>query len=259
MSLMVASSFVKIVAPGIGVALAGFAQADDVTVFAASSMTNALARIEPGFEAETGHDLTVSLAGSSALARQIRQGAPADIFISANPDWMDMLEADGLLQEGTRFDLVGNSLVLIAADAAAAPVEIGPDMDLAGLLGQGRLAMAHVDAVPAGIYGKAALDTLGQWAKVETRVVQTKNVRSALAFVALGEAPYGIVYATDAEAEKKVTVVGRFPAETHPPIVYPAARVAGRSGQAVDAFLSYLAGPAARAAFEAEGFEMAGR
>lgn len=234
------------------------AHADEVTVFAAASITNAMVEIQRNFETMSGHDMVISLAGSSALARQIQHGAPADIFISANPGWMDTLETDGLVEEGTRFDLLRNSIVLIAHGVDVAPVKIGPDMDLAGLLGDGPVAMALVDAVPAGIYGKAALESLGLWDDVEAQVAQTDNVRAALALVALGEAPLGIVYATDASAEDRVTVVGRFPAETHPPIVYPAAGVAGRTGAAAVAFLSYLRGSGAREAFERAGFKMAG-
>lgn len=230
------------------------AKADEIVVFAAASMTNALAEIETNFEAATGHDLVVSLAGSSALARQIQQGAPADIFISASTDWMDTVEADGLLEERSRFDLLGNSIVLVAFGTEAAPVEIGPVLDLAGLLGDGRLAMALVDSVPAGVYGKAALESLGLWGDVEAQVAQADNVRAALAFVATGEAPYGIVYATDAAAEGNVTIVGTFPADTHPPIVYPAADLANRDFPAEVEFLDYLRGPEARAAFERQGF-----
>jgi molybdate transport system substrate-binding protein len=233
--------------------------AGEITVFAAASMTNALADIETDFEAATGHDLVVSLAGSSVLARQIQQGAPADIFISANPGWMDTLEADGLVAEGTRFDLLGNSLVLIAHGTGAAPVAIGPGTDLACLLGDGRLAMALVDAVPAGIYGKAALESLGLWEGVEARVAQADNVRAALAFVAAGEAPYGIVYATDAVAEGAVTVIGTFPADTHPPITYPVAAMAASDSPLTGTFLDYLRGPEARAAFEAQGFAVMAR
>ncbi|MEN9063525.1 molybdate ABC transporter substrate-binding protein [Ponticoccus litoralis] len=230
------------------------AHAEEINVFAAASLTNALAEIETNFEAATGHDLVISLAGSSALARQIQQGALVDIFISANPGWMDALEADGLVEAGTRFDLLRNSIVLIAAGADAAPVEIGADMDLAALLGDGHLAMALVDSVPAGIYGKASLEALGQWGAVEGRVAQADNVRAALAFVAAGEAPYGIVYATDAAAQDRVTVVGTFPADSHPPIVYPAGDLANRDFPAETEFLDYLRGPEARAAFERQGF-----
>ncbi|RBI77309.1 molybdate ABC transporter substrate-binding protein [Roseovarius sp. TE539] len=232
--------------------------AAEITVFAAASLTNAITEVETRFEAATGHDVIVSLAGSSALARQIRQGAPADIFISANPGWMDTLEEGGLVEDGTRFDLLNNAIVLIGADPEAKPVEIGPEMDLAGVLGGGRLAMALVGAVPAGIYGKAALESLGIWDEVAPRVAQADNVRAALAFVAMGEAPYGIVYATDAVAEDRVTVVGTFPAETHPPIVYPAAALTASDNPLNATFLDFLRGHEAREAFKAEGFTMAG-
>ncbi|WP_240722399.1 molybdate ABC transporter substrate-binding protein [Poseidonocella sp. HB161398] len=234
------------------------AAADQITVFAAASMTNAMAEIEDKFEAETGHELSVSLAGSSALARQIQQGAPADVFISANPGWMDTLEKDGLLAPDTRFDLLENSIVLIAHGSGAAPVAIGPDMDLAALLDGGRLAMALVDSVPAGIYGKASLESLGLWEGVAASVAQADNVRAALALVATGEAPYGIVYATDAVAEDGVTVTGTFPAGSHPPIVYPAAQIAASDSPAAAEFLDYLRGPEARAAFERQGFVVTG-
>lgn len=232
------------------------AHADSVTVFAAASMANALAEIETGFEAASEHDLVISLAGSSALARQIQQGAPADIFISASTDWMDVVEQDGLIEEGARFDLVGNSLVLVAHGPDAALVEIGDGFDLAAMLGDGRLAMALVDAVPAGIYGKAALESLGIWADVAPKAAQSDNVRTALALVATGEAPLGIVYATDAAAQDRVTVVGTFPADSHPPIIYSAADLASRDGPAEAAFLDYLRGPQARAAFERQGFSV---
>lgn len=247
-------AFLRTASIALTAAAPAVAQADEIMVFAAASMTNAMAEIEERFEAATDHDLVVSLAGSSALARQIQQGAPADIFISANPGWMDTLEAEGLVEEGTRFDLLNNSIVLIAAGTEAEPVEIGADLDLAGLLGGDRLAMALVDSVPAGIYGKAALESLGLWDEVETQVAQADNVRAALAFVATGEAPYGIVYATDAVAEDDVTVIGTFPAKTHPPIVYPAADLSNRDTAAESEFLDYLRGPEAREAFERQGF-----
>ncbi len=229
-------------------------RADEVVVFAAASLTNALADIEKGFEAATGNDLVVSLAASSALARQIEQGAPADVFISASSEWMDTLEDKGLIENATRFDLLANSIVLIAHDPAAKEVEIGPTMDLKGLLGDGKLAMALVDSVPAGIYGKASLENFGLWDSVKDQVAQADNVRAALKLVASGEAPYGIVYATDAVAEKGVTVIGGFPTHSHPPILYPAAVLKGRELGAADEFLDYLAGPEARAAFERQGF-----
>ena len=240
-----------------GLALAGLlgaaASAGEVTVFAAASLKTAMDEIEPTYEAATGDALAVSLAGSSALARQIQQGAPADVFISANPGWMDQLQEDGLIAAGTRRDLLRNALVLIA-HGETAKVEIGPGFDLAGLLGEGRLAMALVDAVPAGIYGKAALTSLGLWESVKDHVAQADNVRAALRLVSSGEAPYGITYATDAVADDAVTVAGTFPAGSHPPIIYPAALIAGRDTPAARRFLDYLEGPEARAAFERQGF-----
>ncbi len=232
---------------------AGPAAAAEVSVFAAASLKNAMDEIAAGYAAETGGKAVVTLAGSSALARQIEQGAPADVFISANPGWMDELESQGMVEPGSRFDLVSNSIVLIAHDADIAPVAIGPDTDLAGMLGDRRLAMALVDAVPAGVYGKAALESLGLWEKIAPQVAQADNVRAALALVATGEAPLGVVYATDAVAEDRVTVIGTFPASSHPPIVYPAAAIAGRGAQAA-AFLDHLRSPAARAALERQGF-----
>lgn len=236
----------------------GAARADDVLVFAAASLKNAMDEIAPAFEAATGDKLVVSLAGSSALARQIQAGAPADLFISANKNWMDTLEADGLVQSGTRVDLLANSIVLIAHGKDSSPVEISPALDLGALVGEGRLAMALVDAVPAGVYGKAALESLGLWESVSPKVAQADNVRAALALVAAGEAPYGIVYATDAAAEDDVTVVGTFPADSHPPIVYPAAVMAQSGKPAAAAALAYLRGPDARAAFEKQGFVVLG-
>lgn len=232
------------------------AQAEELVVFAAASLKNAMDEIAPAFEAQTGHEVTVSLAGSSALARQIQQGAPADVFISANEAWMDTLEEDGLLAPGSRGDLLRNSIVLIAHGTEAAPVEITPALDLPALLGDGRLAMALVDAVPAGIYGKAALENLGLWDRALPQVAQADNVRAALALVSTGEAPLGIVYATDAAADDNVSVIGTFPEDSHPPIVYPVAGLAGRDSAAGAAFLDYLHGPEARAAFETQGFVM---
>jgi molybdate transport system substrate-binding protein len=230
------------------------ATAAEVTVFAASSLTDALGRVADAWTAATGHRVVLSFAGSSALARQIQQGAPADIFISASQDWMDAVAATGDLRAGTRHDILANSLVLIAHGGDAAPVTLDSALDLAGLLGDGRLSMALVDAVPAGIYGKAALQHLGLWDSVAAKVAQSDNVRAALAFVARNEAPLGIVYATDAQAQDNVTIVGTFPPESHPPIVYPVADLVGRDSPAEAAFLTYLRGDGARAIFERQGF-----
>lgn len=236
-------------------ALAAPARSEEpLVVFAAASLKNALDDIAARWRQEGGGEVSVSFAGSSALARQIQQGAPAQVYISANVAWMDRLQEDGLIREESRRDLLRNRIVLIAYGKDAPPVEIGPGFDLAGLLGEGRLAMALVDSVPAGIYGKAALTALGVWPSVAAKVAQADNVRAALALVARGEAPYGIVYATDAAADDNVSVVGVFPADSHPPIVYPAALTAEAEGDAPGAFLDYLSTPAARALFEKQGF-----
>lgn len=229
-------------------------RAAEVVVFAAASMKTALDALAAGFQAETGHRVTISYGGSNALARQILAGAPADIFISAAVNWMDEVEKAGLVAEGARTDLLGNTLVLVAHGKDAAPVAIGPGFDLAGLLGDGRLSMAMVDAVPAGQYGKAALASLGVWAEVEASVAQSENVRAALTLVAAGEAPYGIVYATDAAASDNVTVVGTFPAGSHPAIVFPAALLRGAADAADRAFFDALSSDAANATFAAQGF-----
>lgn len=238
------------------VGLPAQARADRITVFAAASLREALDEIGQGYHDATGHDVVVSLAGSSALARQIQQGAPADVFISASIDWMDTLQAEALIDPATRFDLVGNTLVLIAHGADAPPVAIGPQMDLPGMLADGRLSMALVDAVPVGVYGKAALTHLGLWDAVAPRVAQTDNVRAALALVATGEAPMGIVYATDAAAEDDVTVIGTFAADSHPPIIYPAAAVADSTNPLNADFLAFLRGPEAGAALTRQGFSV---
>lgn len=237
--------------------------AERIVVFAAASLATAMDAAAAGWRAAGGAELVLSYAGTPALARQIEAGAPADIFVSASADWMDVLAARGLVRGATRRDLFGNRLVLVApaeaAGAAGGPVgEIGPGFDLSGRLGGGRLAMALVAAVPAGIYGREALVSLGLWEGVEGRLAEADNVRAALALVAAGEAPLGIVYATDARAEPRVTVIGRFPAASHAPIRYPAALLAASAHPGAAEFLDYLSGPAAQAVFAAAGFEPAG-
>ena len=232
------------------------ALADEVVVFAAASLKTALDAVAVAFEAATGHDVTISYAGSNALAKQIIEGAPADIFLSAAVNWMDAVEAEGLVVPRTRTDLLGNSLVLIAHGKDAPPVTIGPDLDLAARLGDGKLSMAMVDAVPAGQYGKEALVSLGLWPSVEASIAQSENVRAALALVSTGEAPLGIVYASDAVADDTVTVVGRFPAGSHAPIVFPAALLTNAADPADAAFLAALSGEAADAIFAAQGFSI---
>ncbi|WP_244614899.1 molybdate ABC transporter substrate-binding protein [Pukyongiella litopenaei] len=224
-------------------------------VFAAASMKTALDEAAARFAAGTGETPPLlSFAGSSALARQIMQGAPAALFVSANTAWMDTLEAEGLIAPGTRADIATGDLVLIAAPGYAGELTIGPGFDLAGALGGERLAMALVDAVPAGIYGRAALQSLGVWDSVADRIAQADNVRAALRLVALGEAPLGIVYATDALAEPRVRVLGRFPPDSHPPICYPAAVLAEFDTPPARAFLAFLTGPEGREILNRHGF-----
>ncbi len=232
------------------------AQAEDVTVFAAASLKNALDEVAAAYEEETGRSVLISYAASSALARQIEEAAPADIFFSADLAWMDYLEQRDLIRMESRQTVLGNEIVFVApADPPPAPLAIAKDMDLAAALGSdGRLAMANVDSVPAGRYGRAALEWLGVWEAVAPRVVQADNVRAALAFVAAGEVPLGIVYRTDANAEPKVAVVGTFPSESHPAILYPAAITALSTSPDARAFFDYMRSDAAKPAYEKQGF-----
>jgi molybdate transport system substrate-binding protein len=240
----------------LALAMASPVQAEEVMVFAAASLKTALDQVAADFTATTGHQVIISYAGSNQLAQQIIAGAPADVFLSAAPSWMDEVEKSGLVVPGTRTDLLGNTLVLIAHGADAPPVTITADLDLAALLGDQRLAMALVDAVPAGQYGKAALQSLGLWDSVEANVAQADNVRAALALVASGEAPFGIVYASDAVAENGVTVVGIFPADSHPEITYPVALLTNAAAPADQAFLEALRSDASDAIFAAQGFDI---
>jgi molybdate transport system substrate-binding protein len=227
---------------------------DNVVVFAAASLKNALDNINAAWKADTGKEATISYAASSALAKQIEGGAPADIFISADLDWMKYLSDKKLTKAGTETKLLGNRIVLIAAKDSKLETKIAPNFDLAGLLGDGRLAMGDVKAVPAGKYGKAALESLGVWASIEGKTAQAENVRAALKFVATGEAPLGIVYQTDANADPAVKVIGTFPEDSHPPIVYPLALTAeSKHADAAD-FVKYLQSAKAKELFEAQGF-----
>ncbi|MDX2258423.1 MAG: molybdate ABC transporter substrate-binding protein [Hyphomicrobiaceae bacterium] len=239
----------------IAVAQAAEPAKPDVVVFAAASLKTALDKLAPAWTAESGGEAKASLAASSQLAKQIEAGAPADVFVSADLKWMDYLDKAGLIDPATRRTLLGNRLVLIAHGRDAKPVAIGKDLDLAGTLGGGKLAMAFVDSVPAGIYGKAALTALGQWDTVSASVVQADNVRAALTLVARGEAPFGIVYATDAAAADNVSVVGVFPADSHEPIVYPIAVTrSAKSPAAAQRYIDFLASPKGREVFTALGF-----
>lgn len=230
------------------------AMAADVTVFAAASLKNALDDIEAAWKAEAGKEATISYAASSALAKQIEEGAPADVFISADVPWMDYLAERDLVKKDTVVRLLGNRLVLVAPADSGATLAIGPGFDLLSALGDGRLAMGQVDSVPAGKYGKEALTALGVWGEVEGHVAQAENVRAALALVATGEAPFGIVYETDANAEKAVKVVGVFPEDSHAPIVYPAAVTAEAKSPDAGAFMAFLRTGTAAALFEKQGF-----
>jgi molybdate transport system substrate-binding protein len=231
--------------------------ADQVTVFAAATLRNALDAISAAWMAETGNKAVISYAASSALARQIEQGAPADLFISADLDWIDYLGEKNLIETASVAKFLGNDIVLIAPRDSTATADIAPGFPLAALLGDGRLAMGDVRSVPAGRYGKAALESLGVWPSVEHKLAQAENVRAALKLVAIGEAPLGIVYRTDAEAEPAVRLVGVFPADFHPPVIHPVGRVTGsRNAEAASRFLAYLSSTAARDIFSSQGFKL---
>jgi molybdate transport system substrate-binding protein len=231
------------------------AETANLTVFAAASLKNALDEAAGAYDKAAGGKTAISYAASSALAKQIENGAPADVFISADLDWMDYVANANLIDAGTRASLLGNKLVLIAPKAKPVTLKIAAGFDLAGALGDGRLAVADVKAVPAGKYAKSAFEKLGVWAAVEPKLAQAENVRAALALVARGEAPLGVVYQTDAAAEPNVAIVDTFPEDTHPPIVYPiAVTTAAKGPDAAKAFVAYLKGEAASAIFAKQGF-----
>jgi molybdate transport system substrate-binding protein len=229
---------------------------EPVRVFAAASLKNALDEAGTVWKVEAGKVVVASYAASSALAKQIEQGAPADVFISADLDWMDYLDGKGLIRPGTRVNLLGNTLVLVAQAGSGTKLDLKPGADLAGTLAGGRLAMGDVKSVPAGKYGKAALEKLGLWSSVESNVAMTENVRAALALVARGEARLGIVYATDAKAEPEVEIAGTFLADSHPPIIYPAALTGTASNPDASAFLSFLSSSKAGEIFRSQGFDV---
>ncbi|MBI2741325.1 MAG: molybdate ABC transporter substrate-binding protein [Rhodospirillales bacterium] len=244
---------------GLAVALSflpGLAQAqNNVVIFAAASLKNALDEIAATWSKDTGKSAPkISYAASSALAKQMEQGAPADMFISADLDWMDYVQGKNLIKNDTRFNLLGNKIVIIAPkDSKTATLAIKGD-DLAKALAGGRLSMANVDSVPAGKYGKAALEKLGAWSAVKDSIAQAENVRAALLLVGRGEAPLGIVYSTDAAAEPNVKIVATFPEDSHPPIIYPAALTKDSTSGDAKAFLDFLRSAKARASFEKQGF-----
>lgn len=235
-------------------AFAAAGQAQHVTIFAAASMKDALDELDARYQKQTGEKSVISYASSATLAKQIENGAPADIFISADLEWMDYLGKRELIRAETRSNLLRNELVLVAPAGSNGSVEIKPAFPLAQLLGGSRLAMADPDSVPAGKYGKASLESLGVWRSVEGKVARAENVRAALAFVSRGEAPYGIVYRTDAVADKGVRIVGVFPANSHPPVIYPVALLRGGKAAGSAKYLAYLKSPAAGEVFRKHGF-----
>jgi molybdate transport system substrate-binding protein len=225
-------------------------------VFAAASMKTALDAVAAAWQADTGKTVSIAYASSATLAKQIEQGAPVDIFVSADLKWMDYLEKAKLIRAGTRRNLLGNKLVLIEPGDADGKLEIAKGFDLAGAAGDGKIAVCMIDSCPAGIYAKEALESLGVFAGVEAKLAQVDNVRNALNLVSRGEAKFGIVYATDARADPKVKVVGTFPASSHSPIVYPVALVAASENPDAAFFLAYLASRAAIQIFLEQSFEV---
>ncbi len=252
---LLATLFAVLAAGGL-VSATCLAQEAGPTVFAAASLKNALDGVNAAFEEETGRRARISYAATSALAKQIAEGAPADIFFSANQEWMDYAEETGRLKPGSRIDLLANQLVLVAPKDSKAKTQLVPGFPLKEMLGGGHLAMANVDAVPAGKYGKAALQSLGVWDSVQGDVAQAQNVRAALALVARGEAPLGIVYSTDARAESRVRIVGTFPDGSHPPIIYPVAQLADATASSATEFFEFLRGKRAAEIFREHGFDV---
>ena len=230
------------------------AQGQKLIIFAAASLKDALDEVNVAYQHENSQQTATSYAASSTLAKQIEAAAPADVFISADLDWMDYLAKRNLIKPETRANLLGNRLVLIAPVNSPLNLAIGPNFSLAQALGNGRLAIADPNGVPAGRYGKAALESLGVWSTIADRLAPAENVRAALALVARGETPLGIVYQTDAASDKDVKIVGIFPQDTHPPIIYPIAVVVSSTNPAALGYLAYLKSRAARPTFEKHGF-----
>jgi molybdate transport system substrate-binding protein len=227
----------------------------ELLIFGASSLTDVLNEIGPAYTRDTGQPVKFSYAASSVLARQIEASAKADVFMSADTEWMDYLQSRSLIDKSTRKNLLGNRLVLVAPASSTVQLKIAPNFPLAATLGKGRLATGDPDSVPVGRYARSALTSLGVWNDVADHLVRAENVRSALGFISRGEAPLGIVYETDALVDKKVRVVDVFPASSHLPIVYPVAATAGAHAGA-GKFVEYLSGPAAGALFKKYGFAL---
>ena len=226
---------------------------DSVIVFAAASLTDVLQELGGAYTKETGTKVEFSFAATSMLARQVESGADADVFFSADQEWMDYLDQRGLIQKATRRNLLGNRLALVAPAASAVQLQIKPNCPLLAALNGGRLATGDPDSVPVGRYARSALTSLEVWSDVADRLVRADNVRAALAFVARGEVPLGIVYETDARIDKRVRVVDLFPTNSYPPISYPIALTNGANAKAVS-FVEFLRGPTGTAAFEKFGF-----
>jgi len=229
-----------------------------LTVFAAASLKESMDEAASAYEKMAGQLVRVSYAASSALAKQIEQGAPADVFVSADLDWMDELQDKGLIDTATRSNLLGNTLVLVAPkDGRAKSLTLQHGSDLRPLLGNdGRIALALVESVPAGKYAKQAFTSLGMWNALQPRVAEAENVRAALLLVARGETPLGVVYGSDARAEPRVRVLAAFPEDSHPSIVYPVARIKASAHPQATAFVRWLKTPAASAIFRRHGFSV---
>ncbi|WP_020176968.1 molybdate ABC transporter substrate-binding protein [Methyloferula stellata] len=253
-------AFLALVAPGAfaeqpaGTVAPAAAAGDGPVVFAAASMKTALDAVAATWKTQNGKSVPISYASSAVLAKQIEQGAPADIFISADLVWMDYLDKAKLLKPGTRLNLLGNTLVLIEPADGTSTLKIAPNFDLAGAVGDGKIAVCTIASCPGGIYAKAAFEKLGIWSAVEPKLAQADNIRNALTLVARGEAKFGVVYGTDAKAEPKVKVVDTFPESSHGPIVYPAAIIAGSKNPDATAFLAYMRSQAATKIFLDQGF-----
>jgi molybdate transport system substrate-binding protein len=247
-------AFILIILLGSTWGAAASAQEAKLVVFGAASLKDALDAVNAAYRREKSQEIITSYAASSTLAKQIEAAAPADIFISADLDWMDYLAKKNLIKPETRANLLGNKFVLIAPADSAVKLGIAPNFPLAQALGDGRLATADPNGVPAGKYGKASLQALGVWSSVADKLAPTENVRAALLLVSRGEAPLGIVYRTDAVADKEVKILGRFPDDTHPLIIYPIAAVASSTNSGDPSYIAYLRSPAAGALFEKHGF-----
>lgn len=232
------------------------ASAQELLVFAAASLKNALDEANAAYQQQGGAKVVASYAASGALAKQLENGAPADLFISADQDWMTYVQGKKLIKDDTRVNLLGNRLVLVGPATSTTAVEIGAGFALASLLGGGRLAMGEPQSVPAGRYGQQALETLGIWTAVQPKVAMTDNVRSALALVSRGEAPFGIVYETDVRADPGTKVVGVFPDGSYPPVIYPVALTAATSKPEAARYLAWLRSPVAQPVFEKQGFQV---